>query len=105
MNCFSEYEDFDNCAARADLHAADHGPVEEPEPKEDPLTGDLALLYADEQAACLVAAYEHGRSEAEMLALLRAHVAECAHCGSTARTVQSDRLALKTPGSVCCEAA
>jgi hypothetical protein len=44
---------------------------------EAPLTGDKALLYAGEQPACLVAAY--GQTEAEMLFLLRAHIAECAH--------------------------
>ena len=47
---------------------------------EAPLTGDKALLYADEQPACLVAAYEHGETEEAMLSLLRTHVAGCAHC-------------------------
>jgi|SRR5579871_609961 len=105
MSHFDEYEDFDNCAARADFYAADHSPlVEEVEAEDMPLTGDLALLYADEQSACLVAAYEHGTSEAEMLSLLRAHVAECAACGSTAAIVQADRVLLN-PAAVCCEAA
>jgi hypothetical protein len=66
-----------------------------------PLTGDKALLYADEQPACLIAAYEHGQTEDEMLSLLRAHIAECAHCGSTAATVQTDRLWLN-PAAACC---
>ena len=70
---------------------------------EAPLTGDKALLYADEQPACLVAAYEHGTDEAEMLALLQAHITECTHCGSTAATVQTDRLYVD-PAAVCCEA-
>ncbi len=47
---------------------------------EEPLTGDKALLYADNQAACLIAACEHGTTEEEMLALLRAHIAVCAQC-------------------------
>jgi hypothetical protein len=66
------------------------------------LTGDRALLYADEQAPCLIAAYGHGATEGEMLLLLRAHIAECAHCGSTAATVQADRLYLN-PAAVCCD--
>ena len=70
---------------------------------EAPLTGDKALLCADEQPACLIAAYEHGVDEAEMLALLRAHIAECVRCGSRAATVQTDRLYLN-PAAVCCEA-
>jgi hypothetical protein len=70
---------------------------------EAPLVGDKALLYADEQPACLIAAYEHGTTEDEMLSLLRAHVAQCVHCGSTAATVQTDRLYLN-PAAVCCEA-
>ena len=67
-----------------------------------PLIGDKALLYADEQPACLIAAYEHAETEAEMLALLRFHIAECAHCGSTTATVQTDRLYVN-PAAVCCE--
>ncbi len=51
---------------------------------EAPLTGDKALLYADEQPACLIAAYEHGTTEEEMLALLRAHIAVCAQCNPAA---------------------
>ena len=70
---------------------------------EAPLTGDKALLYSDDQPACLIAAYEHGETEDEMLSLLRAHVAECAHCGSTAATVQTDRIYIN-PAAVCCEA-
>ena len=53
-----------------------------------PLIGDMALIYADEQAACLIASYGHGTTEAEKLALLRAHIARCVHCN---------------PAAVCCE--
>jgi hypothetical protein len=67
-----------------------------------PLTGDKALLYSDDQPACMIAAYESGTTEAEMLTLLRAHIAECVHCGSTAATVQTDRLWLN-PAAVCCD--
>jgi hypothetical protein len=67
-----------------------------------PLTGNKALLFSDEQPACLLAAYEHGRDEAEMLSLLRAHIAECAHCGSMAATVQTDRLYVN-PAAVRCD--
>jgi hypothetical protein len=45
-----------------------------------PIAGAKALLYADEQPACLLAAYEHGTTEEEMFARLRVHIAECAHC-------------------------
>jgi hypothetical protein len=69
---------------------------------EAPLIGDKALLYANEQPACLVAAYEHGADETEMLALLRTHIVECAHCGCTAATVQTDRLYVN-PAAVYCE--
>jgi hypothetical protein len=69
---------------------------------EAPLTGDRALLFADEQPACLIAAYEYGATEEEMLSLLRAHIAECALCGSTASTVQTDRLFVNS-AAVCCD--
>ena len=35
--------------------------------------------------------------------LLRAYIAECVHCGSTAAIVQTDRLYVN-PAAVCCEA-
>jgi hypothetical protein len=127
---FPDHEDYDNCTARRDFYAPAAecercGRMDELKERDGlmccydcqeeldqtawdakhdaPLTGDKALLYADEQPACLVAAYEHGATEDEMLALLRAHIAECVHCGSTAATVQTDRLYLN-PAAVCCEA-
>ena len=56
---------------------------------EAPLTGDKALPYADDQPACLIAAYRHGETEDEMLALLRAHIAECVHCDSPDGSAES----------------
>jgi hypothetical protein len=47
---------------------------------EAPLVGDKALLYADEQPGCLIAAYSHGTTEAEMLSLLIDHLAKCESC-------------------------
>jgi hypothetical protein len=67
-----------------------------------PPTGHKALLYSGNQPACLIAAYEHGETEDEMLSLLRAHIVECTNCGSTAGTVQTDRLYLNL-AAVCCE--
>jgi hypothetical protein len=123
------YEDYDNCIAKRDFYApaADCercGRMDDLKERdgqmvcfdcqegldraawvakyEAPLTGVRALLYADEQPGRLISAYGHGSSEEEMLSLLRAHIAECAHCGSTAATVQTDRLYLN-PAAVCCD--
>lgn len=51
---------------------------------EAPLSGEKALLYADEQPACLIAAYEHGATEEAMLSLLIAHLATCDYCNPAA---------------------
>jgi hypothetical protein len=45
---------------------------------------------------------EMAHTGCELLDLLKAHVAECAVCGSTKKITQGDRLALGTKGSVCC---
>jgi hypothetical protein len=96
MNCFAiESAEFERCGHMGDLKA--HGGLivcsdcqEELDriawdaKHEAPLTGDKALLYADDQPKWLVAAYEHGETEEEMLPAPRAHIAECAHCRSTA---------------------
>jgi hypothetical protein len=59
---------------------------------EAPLTGDKALLYADEQPACLQEAIGFGESEAGLLALLREHIAACALCNPAAPNVNERRL-------------
>ena len=53
-------------------------------------------------ACCLVHEDEMAHTGCELLDLLKAHVAECAVCGSTKKNVQGDRLALGTKDSVCC---
>lgn len=38
----------------------------------------------------------------QLVQTLKAHIAECALCGSTRKTVVDDRLYLKKPAAVCC---
>jgi hypothetical protein len=72
------------------------------------LVGACCLVHEDdlapEEPLCPAAdvIIEMAHTGRELLDLLKAHVAECAVCGSTKKTVQSDRLALGTKGSVCC---
>jgi hypothetical protein len=64
------------------------------EPCTEESTGCLALDAVIMQASNLD----------EICSAVKAHEAECARCGSTAATVQTDRLYLN-PFAVCCEAA
>ena len=60
---------------------------------EAPLVGDEALLYSEDQPACLIAAYEHGTTEAEMLSLLIDHLATCERCNLACTDVRTLRKA------------
>lgn len=105
-----------------DLDAAYAAPAEEPLECQScgarvaelfPCTWDIALMVG---SCCLEPCTDEGSTgclvlDAALLAApnldavcaaLRAHQAECARCGSTAATVQTDRLHLNS-AAVCCE--
>ena len=78
------------------------------DPENVGLVGECCLVHDDDlapeeplcPAADLVIAMAH--TGHELLALLKAHAAECAACGSTKKTVQDDKVYLEKADAVRC---